>query len=47
MMLGVNYVIYGCSSARLTPGVSAISELNTEGKHCCSYYLRQGDRWQF
>ena len=22
MMFGVNYVIYGCSSARLTPGVS-------------------------
>ena len=22
MMLGVNYVIYGCSSARTTPGVS-------------------------
>ena len=48
MMPGVNYVIYGCSSARLTPGISLyIPELNTGGKHCCSYYLRQGDRWQF
>ena len=27
MMLGVNYVIYGCSSARATPGVSQYRNL--------------------
>ena len=27
MMLGVNYVIYGCSSARATPGVSLYRNL--------------------
>ena len=48
MMLGVNYVIYGCSSARKTPGVSrAIPELYTGGKYYCNYYSRQGNRWQF
>ena len=48
MTRGVNYVIYGCSSARTTPGVSlAIPELNTGGKYYCSYYSRQGNRWQF
>ena len=41
-MPGVNYAIYGCSSARATPGVSP--ELNTGGKYCSSYYSRQGDR---
>ena len=30
MMLGVNYVIYGCSSARLTPGVSSYQSLTLE-----------------
>ena len=30
MMLGVNYVIYGCSSARLTPGVSLYQSLTLE-----------------
>ena len=50
MMPGVNYVMYGCFSARTTPGVSLLSlvpELNTGGKYCCSYYSRQCDRWQF
>ena len=46
MMPGVKCVIYGCSSARTTPGIS-LPELNTGGKYCCSYYSRQGDRWQF
>ena len=46
MMAGVNYVIYGCSSARSTPGIS-LPELNTGGKYCSSYYSRQADRWQF
>ena len=30
MMLGVNYVIYGCSSTRLTPGVSLYWSLTLE-----------------
>ena len=30
MMLGVNYVIYGCSSARTTPGVSLYRSLTLE-----------------
>ena len=29
-MPGVNYVIYGCSSARLTPGVSPYRSLTME-----------------
>ena len=48
MMPGVNYVTYGCSFVRTTPGVSLYRSLaNTGGKYCCSYYSRQGDRWQF
>ena len=31
-MSGVNYVIYGCSSARLTPGVSLYWSLTLEEK---------------
>ena len=46
MMPGVNYVVYGCSSVGLTPGIS-LPELNARGKYCCSYYSRQCDRWQF
>ena len=30
MMLGVNYVIYGCSSARTAPGVSLYRSLTLE-----------------
>ena len=30
MMLGVNYVIYGCSSVRLAPGVSLYQRLILE-----------------
>ena len=30
MMPGVNYVIYGCSSARTTPGVSLYRSLTLE-----------------
>ena len=30
MMLGVNYVIYGCSSARTAPGVSLYRSLTME-----------------
>ena len=32
MMPGVNYVIYGCSSARTTPGVSLYRRLTLEAK---------------
>ena len=31
MIFGVNYVIYGCSSARLNPGVSLYQSLTLEG----------------
>ena len=47
MMPGVNYLMYCCSSARATPGDHYTGVLNTGGKYCCSYYSRQGDRWQF
>ena len=30
MMPGVNYIIHGCSSARLTPGVSLYPRLTLE-----------------
>ena len=32
MMLGVNCVIYGCSTARTTPGVSLYRSLTLEEK---------------
>ena len=47
MIPGVNYKIYGCCSARTTPGVSLHQSLTLEEKYYCSYYLRQGDGWQF
>ena len=31
MMVGVNYVIYGCYSARITPGVSLYRNVTLEG----------------
>ena len=31
MMPGVNYLMYGCSSARTTPGVSLYRSLTLEG----------------
>ena len=44
MMHGVSYVIYGCTSARTTPGVSLYRSLaNAGGRYFCSYYSRQGD----
>ena len=46
MMPGVNYVIYGCSSAGTTLGIW-LPETNTWGEYCSSYYSTQGDRWQF
>ena len=42
MMPGVNYLIYGCSSARATPEVSLYRSLNTAEKYHCSYSSRQG-----
>ena len=48
MMSGVNYVIYGCSCARATPGVSLNRSLADTGeKYCCRYYSRPGDKWHF
>ena len=47
MMPGVNYVIYSCSSARTTPGVSPYGSLTLEENIFCSYYSRLGDRLQF
>ena len=38
MMPGVNYVIYGCSSARTTPEVSLYRSLKLEEKYCYYYY---------
>ena len=46
MMPGVNYVIYGFSSKRTTPGVSPYRSLTLEEIYSCSYYLTYGDRWQ-
>ena len=37
---GVNYVIYGCSFARTTPGESLYRIITLEENHCWSYYLR-------
>ena len=48
MMPGVNYIIYGCSSARTTLVVGiTILELHTGGEYYCSYYPGQDDKWQF
>ena len=44
MMPGVYYVIYGCSSARTTPGVSLYRSLTLEENIVGNYYSRQGDR---
>ena len=41
MIPDVNYVIYGCSSARTTPKSITIPKLNTGEKCYCSYYSRQ------
>ena len=45
MIPGVNYVIYGCSSARTSPRISRYWT-NTKEKYYCSYYSIQGDRWK-
>ena len=49
MMSGVNYVIYGAPlPEQLQKYHCTIPELlNTGEKYCCSYYSKQGDRWQF
>ena len=48
-MPGVNYVIYGCLSARTTPGVSLYRNLTLEEPIVAviTHSSRQGDRWQF
>ena len=48
MVPGVNYVIYGCYSTRLTPGVSLYQSLVLEENIVAVItYSRQGDSWQF
>ena len=46
-MFAVNYIKYGCSSSRTTPGVITTQELHNGGKNCFSYYSRQGEKRQF
>ena len=41
-MLAVNYVIYGCSSLRTTPGVITIQKLHTGGKALLQLLLKIG-----
>ena len=40
-MTAVNYVIYGCSSSRTTPGNITIQELYTGGKTLLQLVLTQ------
>ena len=45
-----DYAIYCCCYSRATLGVTLTlqrSNIVAGGKHCCSYYSRQGDRWKF
>ena len=58
MMPGVNYVIYGCSCVRttrvslhwsftLSRVIIVVITVVILLVYYCSYYSRQGDRWQF
>ena len=49
MIPGVNYVMYGCFSARTTPWVWLYRSFTLKENivYCCGYYSRQSDRWQF
>ena len=47
MMPGVNYVIYGSSSARTTPGASLYRSLTLEENIVAVIISRQVDRLQF
>ena len=42
-MPAVNYVIYGCSSSRTTPGVTTIHEPHTGGKTLLQLLLKIDD----
>ena len=42
IMPAVNYVIYGCSSSRTTPGFITIQELHTGGKTLLQLFLKIG-----
>ena len=42
-MPAVNYVIYGCSSSRTTPGVNTIHEPHTGGKTLLQLLLKIDD----
>ena len=46
-MPAVNYVTYGCSSSRTTPGVITTQELHTGGKTLLQLLLKRGDKRQF
>ena len=41
-MPAVNYLIYGCSSLKTTPGVTTIQELHTGGKALLQLLLKIG-----
>ena len=43
-MPAVNYVIYGCSSSRTTPGVITIQKIHTGGKTWFQLLLKIDDR---
>ena len=43
-MLAVNYVIYGFSSSRRTPGVITIQELHAGGNTLLQLLLKRDDR---
>ena len=43
-MPAVNYVIYGCSSSRTTPGVIPIQKIHTGGKTLLQLLLKIDDR---
>ena len=49
MIPGVKYAIYGCFTARTTPGVSLYRSLTLEENIVAviTQDARQGDRWQF
>ena len=44
-MPAVNYVIYGCSSSRTTPGVINKRELHGRGKTLLKLLFKIDDRW--
>ena len=47
MMLGVNYVIHGCSFAWTTQGVSLYRSCLTLEENIVAVITKDSDRWQF